>query len=607
MKRLKLQSIIILKVGLIMILCMSLFVVYASYEFKTTLKRARYEIMESYLQNVVNETDNFFQELNKISLLLFYKQEIISGCKEYGSMTKDERYRFIEVLRQTVLEMSSLTDNINLIELYDQEHNNIYSHRYHEYIFNGEMESKLKYDQKSIDAILNKIDEKESGSLMIGLVEPLKNKSNKQRRFFYAGRKLYSFSPREDVGYICFVYPTDNLRAFFDYDHSISNVFVLDSSDQVIFDFSGEWIGKDIEEYSPEIKNVFLPDHQTYYKLKRDKASMLAAGKVCAQNGLKIIAVQDEKEVFAVTDQMIRVLVLAFLCLLMVTFVMVSRMILRVTKPLDTMTVYLKDIDLDDPKNMLCVDITCREVEELAQAYDFMIQKIQHMLDQEYKSVIREQEYQLALVRSKIHPHFLYNTLDTIRMSAVVNQDEKTADMILALSDFFRKSIIADKVVLLEDEFAQARSYISLLKIRYERLETELFLDEDLRFLEFPSFVIQPLIENAFLHGIKPKGYAGKITVLAKTVGKGRYLVTVCDDGVGISDEKLSAVEHDIEELRKGNLNLSASHIGLLSVCRQIIHFFGEHGEITVENMRGTGFCIRIVITDSTLGDLSVL
>ena len=159
----------------------------------------------------------------------------------------------------------------------------------------------------------------------------------------------------------------------------------------------------------------------------------------------------------------------------------------------------------------------------------------------------------------------------------------------------------------MKSEFAQARSYISLLKIRYERLETELFLDEDLRFLEFPSFVIQPLIENAFLHGIKPKGYAGKITVMAKTAGKGRYLVTVCDDGVGISDEKLSAVEHDIEELRKGNLNLSASHIGLLSVCRQIIHFFGEHGEITVENMRGTGFCIRIVITDSTLGDLSVL
>lgn len=601
MKRLKLQSIIILKVGVIMILCMSAFVVYVSHEFKATLKHARYEIMEAYLQNVVNETDNFFQDLNKISLLLFYKEEIIVGCKEYEGMTKDEQYQFNLVLEQTVMEMSSLTDNINIIAVYDKNRNNIYSHRYHEYSFNEEIESTLKYDHAAKDAVLQYMDEKENGNLTIGMMEGAENRTGRIRNYFYAGRKIYSFSPREDVGYLCFVYPTDNLRKFYDYDHSISNVFLLDESDQVIFDLTGEWIGKCIDDYSAEIKNVFSHNDETYYRLNVNGDAILAAGKASSQNGLKVIAIQKEKAVFAVTDQMIKVLTIVFTFLIVVTFFIISRMILRVTRPLDNMAYHLQDMDLDNPKEELNVEVTCREVEALTQAYNFMIQKIQYMLDSEYKSVIREQEYQLALVRSKIHPHFLYNTLDAVRMSAVMNQDEETADMILSLSDFFRKSIIIDKVVLLEDEFSQVKSYVSLLKIRYEKLKVELFIDENLRFLEFPSFVIQPLVENAFIHGIKPRGYEGEIAVRAEITGKGIYTITVCDNGKGVSDETLERINHDIEEMKKGNLNMSNSHIGLLSVSQQIIHFFGENGNIFAENMNGAGFGIKIIIKEEAV------
>lgn len=357
-------------------------------------------------------------------------------------------------------------------------------------------------------------------------------------------------------------------------------MFLLDESNQVIFDLTGEWIGKCIDDYSAEIKNVFSRNDETYYRLNVNGDAILAAGKASSQNGLKVIAIQKEKAVFAVTDQMIKVLTIVFTFLIIITFFIISRMILRVTRPLDNMAYHLQDMDLDNPKEELSVEVTCREVEALTQAYNFMIQKIQYMLDSEYKSVIREQEYQLALVRSKIHPHFLYNTLDAVRMSAVMNQDEETADMILSLSDFFRKSIITDKVVLLEDEFSQVKSYVSLLKIRYEKLKVELFIDEDLRFLEFPSFVIQPLVENAFIHGIKPRGYEGEIAVRAEITGKGIYTITVCDNGKGVSDEMLERINHDIEEMKQGNLNMSNSHIGLLSVSQQVIHFL-EKTEIS--------------------------
>ena len=199
-----------------------------------------------------------------------------------------------------------------------------------------------------------------------------------------------------------------------------------------------------------------------------------------------------------------------------------------------------------------------------------------------------EQKMSMLYLKSQINPHFLYNTLDTIRIQAELNQDKKVANLLMNLVDFFRMSVKVDRqVVTLDDELDLLEAYMELMCYRYPYLHCEYDIDPELGGVEVPNFILQPLVENSLLHGLKNKGYHGEVKISAKKEN-GKMEITICDNGSGFAEGKKAAVDEMLRNYAKIHSNLEGNSVGLLNVQKRIKLLCGkEYGLFYTDNKNG--------------------
>ncbi len=590
MKKLKLRTIILIEVCTVLIVGMGIFAIYASWKYQKSNREETYAITRFYTRNVIDEMDDYFYELDNVSFLAFYQEDLIQSCKDFFGKTAREQLRSTEIFNQATTEMLILQESLQSVVLYNAEGKNTFAHSYHP-AGDEALNNQIKNNQELIDIFIGSVGDGDGGIVYDFFT------FGEDEAYIFAVRQLRTFRPHEVAGYIVFISPVSVFEYILANDNDISNVLVLNQRNQIVYESSGEWIGISAEEFLPGILNIFAEGQNGYYEASMEEKRVLISGGVSSYSGWKIVVIQDADDVYAVSNAVTKALVVMFLLVLFLTMVWVTGLISHITRPLIELSTHLSNLNLSDPGEEIHDVEQCREFAVLTGAYNAMLRKINQMLEQEYKAVIREKEYQLSLLRTQVKPHFLYNTLDTIRMSAVMNNDCETANMVLGLSDFFRKSVTHAKVILLEEEFSQAESYISLLKLRYSGLHTNINLAEELRYEEIPGFVLQPLIENAFLHGLKSKKCAGTIWVTAEEMSETQYVIIVRDDGIGASPEVMRRLNQEVS-CRYGQRDDSVSHIGLGSVSWRLNNFFGERCHMEVDSQESCGFCVKITISD---------
>lgn len=145
---------------------------------------------------------------------------------------------------------------------------------------------------------------------------------------------------------------------------------------------------------------------------------------------------------------------------------------------------------------------------------------------------------ELAALQSKINPHFLFNTLNTI-LDLVYDDPKKVEDVVLNLSSIYRKILYSptDKFVSLENELSLVKQYLEIEKIRMGKRLSYIFeIDDESKNIEIPPLIIEPIVENAVIHGINPKIEGGTVTVTVKN-NSGLVSVEVSDDGIGVENE----------------------------------------------------------------------
>lgn len=199
-----------------------------------------------------------------------------------------------------------------------------------------------------------------------------------------------------------------------------------------------------------------------------------------------------------------------------------------------------------------------------------------------------EQKMSMLYLKSQINPHFLYNTLDTIRIQAELNQDKNVAKMLMNLVDFFRMSVKVDRqMVTLDDELELLEAYMELMCYRYPYLHCEYDIDPELGEMEVPNFILQPLVENSLIHGLKNKGYRGEVIISAKKED-GKMEITICDNGSGFAEGKKAAVDEMLRNYEKKLSNLEGNSVGLLNVQKRIKLLCGkEYGLFYTDNKNG--------------------
>lgn len=201
------------------------------------------------------------------------------------------------------------------------------------------------------------------------------------------------------------------------------------------------------------------------------------------------------------------------------------------------------------------------------------------------RAELTEQKMSMLYLKSQVNPHFLYNTLDSIRIQAQLNGDKKVADLLMQLVDFFRLSVKVNKpMVELDDELQLLEAYMELMCYRYPELKCEYDIDSELVGRQVPNFILQPIIENSLLHGLKNKGYRGKVKISAKKTDKGME-VCVCDSGSGFAEGKKEAIDEMLLHYAKQAPKLEGNSIGILNVQKRIKLLCGtEYGLWYTEN-----------------------
>ncbi|MEC0230514.1 cache domain-containing sensor histidine kinase [Paenibacillus alba] len=240
------------------------------------------------------------------------------------------------------------------------------------------------------------------------------------------------------------------------------------------------------------------------------------------------------------------------------------------------------------------------EIGELIQTYNYMIEQISSMNKEQYRLGQEVKNAELKALQSQINPHFLYNTLDLINWMADSGLNTDIKKVVKALARFYKVSLSNGKdIITLREELQHVSFYVQIQNIRFEnKIDFQIDVPEELLNHPIPKITLQPLVENAILHGILGRAQReGTITIHGMSVdGTIRLLIT--DDGVGMSANQVDDMLAGISRSKIGG-----SSYGVKNVMERIRHYFGAPANLIFRSVPGTGTEVEITFPRVEDGD----
>lgn len=246
-----------------------------------------------------------------------------------------------------------------------------------------------------------------------------------------------------------------------------------------------------------------------------------------------------------------------------------------------------------------------------------LAREMNHMLDDIEslnKKVIREQKRYLELeyakkqtemiaYKSQINPHFMYNAFECIRGMALYHGEEEIADLVGALTKLFRYNVKGSDIVPLREEFQHLREYSRIIHYRFmEKIRICMEAEDSVLKRKVPKMLLQPLVENAVLHGLEPSLAGGEVHIRAEEGKNGFLLITIEDNGCGISQKRLAELRRSLQEFTRMDSLEGKAGVGILNVCRRMRLFYGENAKFSIESREGKGTILTLLFLEDPVG-----
>ena len=293
-------------------------------------------------------------------------------------------------------------------------------------------------------------------------------------------------------------------------------------------------------------------------------------------------------------NRMLWVEILAVLLALAGVVALAVRLAIRtsrsITDPVDALFRRVGEIGRGDLSEKPPVQADDPKLSVLGTGIEEMTVRLNRQIELNRQEQIRLRGIELSLIQAQINPHFLYNTLDAIVWLIETGRNEQAEEMVTSLSTYFRSFLSnGQDIVTMNQEQQHIRSYLEIQQVRYKDiLDYDIQMSSAIGACLIPKMTLQPLVENAIYHGIKPKRGKGLITVTGK-LADGKVTVRVSDTGAGME-------EGELEKLRAQLENDEATGFGLVSSYKRLQLMYGADCEFTIESRQGEGTAITIRI-----------
>ena len=249
------------------------------------------------------------------------------------------------------------------------------------------------------------------------------------------------------------------------------------------------------------------------------------------------------------------------------------------------------NIDTNNKLNRISKEVQSEkdEISIICENFNKMCDNLEEYIDKFYISQINEKNAEMKTLQSSINPHFLYNTLESIRMKAIINNDKEVARMIYMLAHIFRSQLKEKDMIKIKSELEYCDKFLQIYKFRYSnKILYSVECEEDLLDKKIIKFIIQPLIENYFIHGIRLESNDNILKIRIKKISNIINIV-IEDNGKGIPIERLNILKQKIKNQKNDD-----QMVGILNVNQRIKIKYGNEYGVDLESEEGEGTKITI-------------
>lgn len=356
------------------------------------------------------------------------------------------------------------------------------------------------------------------------------------------------------------------------------NFVIATPTGEVIYDSENKYYGKKYPYWNE------LQSQKEWYVLDEpSKVNLINIGNT----GLVIAGIMPlstiQKSVNTVRNSLIGVTLLGIALSFAFTFTVIRRFSKKIRKIM-LHTSRLQGGDLSARIRMEGED----ELQQISESFNYMCDRLESYIEKMYVSEIRQKSAELSALQAQINPHFLYNTLESIRMKAFASGNRDVGQMIYLLAGIFRNMIRNQTSIKLAEEINMCSTYLELFRFRYEnKLMVDIRMDSSIAGCKVLKLLIQPIVENYVVHGFRPDSGENRISITADQV-EGRIVIRVTDNGKGISQVRLDEIEKRLKPVYAGASETSDS-LGLFNVNERIRLTYGNDYGLRIRSEENTG------------------
>lgn len=416
---------------------------------------------------------------------------------------------------------------------------------------------------------------------------------------------LTSDSGEGDIGYLAISVSLENLCRLIEEAAEDSNraMYIVDAEGSVVAAKNREMLLTPLEEGEEEAAWLANPNEKRVFNAVVEDTDVYLYSTPLLINNWRLILTTPEE---TINRRAINIFLptagLGILWLCLITLVCVT-IIGGITGPIQRLTDSIRQIQTQYIPQRIAVD-GCQEARLLCDAYNVMLERIEHLrglIEEEQKEV---RNAQLNFFRAQINPHFLYNTLDTVKWLIKDRRYDQAERLVVMLSAFFRLALSGgmDEIPLRE-EISHVVQYLKIQQIRIgSHLEYLIDCDLEDEALIVPKLILQPIVENSILHGYSQA--KGEMCIALLVDVEEKLTVTIVDDGIGMDEPTLSSVKQRMEVPLSQRVAQKHGY-ALRNVHQRIRLTFGSEYGLSVQSRAGEGTRVTVTLPVQRAGQES--
>ena len=363
------------------------------------------------------------------------------------------------------------------------------------------------------------------------------------------------------------------------------DIYIIDLNGSIISNKDKRLIGKN---YFEDIDTGnYQEENEWYYVIKRNNKNYIKIESTLDRYGWSIIEEIPSSIIKEPIKQITEKFVLTLILVIIVSFIIIYKLSIWITKPIINMKNIMKKVVDGDLKVKIKVDRD-DEIGSLEESFNNMIKWLDESIEEIKEKEKQKRIAELSFLQAQINPHFLYNTLSGVRFLVSMNKNEEAEEMLFEFTKLLRNILPkASELITLNEEMEIIKGYIELQKIRYKGLfKVYIDIEDNIKNVKVPALILQPVVENAIFYSINSTENIGKVN-LRGYFENDKVIIEIKDNGKGMSNRQINDVFKNKDSINR---------VGLINVHERIQLNYGKMYGIEISSEEGKGTMVRYIL-----------